>query len=133
MWTTDTIITWLVGLGVTVPLYDGAGYVPDMPDEIGVVTPVSGAGLQLDGIADTPGFQLRVRGAQNDPGSAERLALEADRRILAAPTPVMVGTTRLVSVTRQGGRPAPMSPRPDDGGRTEYVCTYLTMILEEPL
>src|SRR5207244_6815230 len=57
---------------------------PDMPDRIGVVTPTSGPGQSLEGAADTVGFQMRIRGAQNNPGDAETLAYDADGRILGA-------------------------------------------------
>jgi hypothetical protein len=132
MWTTETVMTWLTGLGLTVPVINGAGTIPDMPDRICVVTPIPGVGLALEGVADTPGFQVRMRGSQNQPDDAENLALDADRRILGAALPAAVGTTHLVWVTRSGGRPAPLSAAPDDGGRTEFVCTYLARILEAP-
>lgn len=131
MWTTEDTISWLAGLGITVPLFDGAADRRewDLLDRVGVVTPTSGPGLILQGIGDVTGFQLRVRGDQNNPGAAQRLALDADRRILAAPTPVTVGRTRLQWVTRAGGRPTPLSPTPDDGGRSEYTCNYLVSIM----
>ncbi len=133
MWTTTTIIGWLEGLGVTVPLKPGTGDTRewDLLDRVGIVTPTAGPGLFLEGAADTSGFQLRIRGAQNNPHDAETTALDADRRILTARTPVLVGSTRLLSVTRAGGRPTSL-PSPDTAGRTEFTCTYLTRILEVP-
>ena len=130
MWATKDIITWLQGLGVAVPLYPGTQRIPEMPDRIAVVTPLPGAGLSLEGLADTPGFQLRVRGAQNSPDDCEAIAYDADKRILAAGFPVTIGAVRLTSITRSGGRPALLSPQPDAGNRTEMVCTYLTTIME---
>lgn len=130
MWTTQAVIDWLAGLGITVPLYPGTQVIPDMPDRIGVVTPTSGPGWTLEGAADTSGFQLRIRGGQNNPDDAEQLAYDADARILGAQFPTTVGPVRLVIVRRSGGRPAPLSATPDNGGRTELVCTYLTTIME---
>lgn len=130
MWAASDIITWLQGLGVTVPLYPGTQVIPQMPDRIGVVTPTSGPGQTLEGLADTTGFQLRVRGAQNNPGDAESTAYDADSRILTSQFPTTVGPVRLVAVRRSGGRPTPLSATPDNGGRTEMVCTYLTTIME---
>jgi hypothetical protein len=130
VWTTSDVIGWLQGLGVTVPLYPGTQVIPQMPDRIGVVTPTSGPGQSLEGAADTAGFQLRVRGAQNNPGDAEALAYDADSRILTAAFPATIGPVRLVAVRRSGGRPTPLSATPDNGGRTEMVCTYLTTIME---
>ena len=129
MWATQDIIGWLQGLGVTVPLYSGTQVIPDMPDRIGVVTPTSGPGQSLEGAADTVGFQVRIRGAQNNPGDAETLAYDADGRILGAQFPATIGPVRLTAVRRSGGRPTPLSATPDDGGRTEMVCTYLTTIM----
>jgi hypothetical protein len=109
-------------------------YVPDMPDNVGVVTTVPGPGLSLEGAADTNGFQLLVRGLQ-DPtstdGSAEDNALRADRLILFADLPAEVTPgVRLLPVSRSGGRPAPLAQE-DDGDRITFVCTYLTPVLEE--
>src|SRR5437763_12998599 len=130
MWATQDIVGWLQGLGVTVPLYPGTQVIPDMPDRIGVVTPTSGPGQSLEGMADTVGFRMRIRGAQNNPGDAETLAYDADKRILGAQFPATIGPVRLTAVHRSGGRPTPLSATPDDGGRTEMVCTYLTTIME---
>lgn len=130
MWATKDIIAWLQTLGVTVPLHPGTQRIPEMPDRIAVVTPLPGAGLSMEGLADTPGFQLRCRGAQYSPDDAEAIAYDADERILAAPFPATIGTVRLTAVTRSGGRPALLSALPDSGNRTEMVATYLTTIME---
>lgn len=130
MWATKDIITWLQALGVEVPLYPGTQRIPDMPDRIAVVTPLPGAGLSMEGLADSPGFQLRTRGAQNSPDDCEAIAYDADKRILAAGFPAALGDVQLVSVARSGGRPALLSALPDSGNRTEMVCTYLTTIME---
>jgi minor capsid protein len=130
MWATKDIIAWLQTLGITVPLYPGTQRIPEMPDQIAVVTPLPGVGLSMEGLADAPGFQLRVRGLQRDPDDAETLAYDADRRILGADFPATVGAVRLISITRSGGRPALLSATPDSANRTEMVCTYLTTIME---
>lgn len=130
MWATKDIIGWLTGLGITVPLYPGTQRIPDMPDRIGVVTPLTGTGLSMEGLADTPGFQLRIRGAQYDPDDAETIAYDADKRILGAAFPATIGPVQLTAITRSGGRPALLSVTPDSGNRTEMVCTYLTTIME---
>lgn len=132
-WTAVEMIEWLAALGigprlaVDLEMVEGP-YVPDMPDRVGVVTPVAGAGESMDGVSDMPGFQLLVRGDQGDPSSGYRLALAADRRIrfdsFPATTPCGL---RLVRVVRSGGGPA-LLPREDDGDRVTAVCTYLTEI-----
>ena len=130
MWATKDLIVWLQTLGVIVPLNPGTQRIPEMPDRLAVVTPISGPGLTLEGLADTPGFQLRCRGRQNDPDDAEAIAYDADKRILAAQYPTTIGPVRLTAVTRSGGRPSLLSATPDSGNRTEMVCTYLTTIME---
>lgn len=131
MWTTKAIIGWLTELGVTGYMVNGTGDIPEMPDLMTVVTPVGGRGLRMEGVADHSGFQLRVVGPQNDPDSAEDVALVADKLILNARVPRTIGTTRLVSVSRQGGRPVALG-KPDKGGRTSFVCTYSTLVMEAP-
>ncbi|WP_190824680.1 phage tail terminator protein [Saccharopolyspora pogona] len=130
MWATKDIIDWLQTLGITVPLHPGTQRIPEMPDRIAVVTPLPGTGLSMEGLADSPGFQLRCRGAQMDPDDCEAIAYDADRRILGADFPATLGIVQLTAVTRSGGRPALLSAVPDAANRTEMVCTYLTTIME---
>ena len=124
------IIDWLATLGigpnlaVNVPVYAGP-YVPEMPDVQAVVTAIAGLGESLQGAADTAGFQLRVQGRQLSAGSPEDIAFTADRLILTAPLPALVGGVWLQPVVRSGGRPAPLPSR-DPGDRVIYTATYLT-------
>lgn len=128
IWDAAAVIAWLALIGADqgVPLVPGmiGQAIPNMPDRLGIVTDTSGGPLEVDGLVDTPAFQLRFRGAQADPLDAQRLALAADRRILFAPLPATVAGIRLISVTRSGGRPTALSPNPSPGLRSEYVCTY---------
>jgi len=138
VWTETEIITWLATLGIgkglacDVTVVVGP-YVPKMPDTVAVVTTIAGPGETMDGVLDTGGFQLRIRGRQ-DPTqrstSAARLAHLADRLIRRAPLPAeVVPGVRLLPVTRSGGRPSPL-PTPDPGDRVEFTTTYLTPVLE---
>lgn len=138
MWTTRSIIDWLatlgIGPGLTVNVLVVPGpYLPKMPDRVAVVTTIPGVGESLEGAADTPGFQLLIRGLQ-DPthvdASAEQDALTADRLIRFAPLPGWAGDTWLLPVSRSGGRPSPI-PQMDTGDRLTFTCTYLTTVLEE--
>jgi hypothetical protein len=123
------IVDWLATLGignnltVNVPVYIGP-YVQEMPDLQAVVTAIGGLGESMQGIADTPGFQLRVQGRQLSNTSPEDVALQADRLILTAPLPALVGGVWMGPVQRSGGRPAPLPSR-DSGDRVIYTATYL--------
>lgn len=133
MLTTSDLIAWLGSLGIrpggTVDVAVFAGpWLPKMPDEVAVVTPISGPGESLQGMADTAGFQLRIRGRQDITGASptgEANALAADRLILTAPLPALVGGVQLLPIQRSGGRPAPL-PDPDGGDRLSFTATYLT-------
>ena len=133
MLTTSDLIAWLATLGiqpggtVDLPVFPGP-WLPKMPDELAAVTPISGPGETLQGAGDVAGFQLRIRGRQDITGASpngEANALAADRLILTAPLPALVGGVQLLPVTRSGGRPAPL-PDPDGGDRLSFTCTYLT-------
>lgn len=129
MVTTRDIMAWLTVLGVDVPLYPGTEPVPEMPDRIGVVFPAHGPGLRMEGLQDVVAFQLRMRGAQNDPFDAETLAYTADTLILNAPT-TSVGDARLVAVTRANSRPTPLPNSPDEAGRGYFTGSYLLSLME---
>ena len=126
-WTSTLLATWVGGL-VEVPVVAGPK-VPDMPNRVAIVTLTSGAAESVEGLADAPGFQLRVRGAPNNQGDAEVLAMGVDVAIRFAEVPATVGGVRVVSVQRLSSRPAPLSDDPDRGGRYTYVSTYVTVIL----
>lgn len=127
------IVDWLATLGigdqlaVDVPVYIGP-YVADMPDVQAVVTAIGGLGESMQGIADTPGFQFRVQGRQLSATSPEDIALQADRLILTATLPALVGGVWMGPVVRSGGRPAPLPSR-DSGDRVIYTATYLTTFI----
>lgn len=134
MWTTRNVIDWLATLGVgpgltvDVPVLRGDDYIPDMPDLLVIITMVPGAGEAMEGVTDTPGFQVRVRGKQRQASTAEEVALRIDQLVRFAVFPADApGNTRLVAVTRSGGRPAPVGS-PDAGGRVSYPATYLTTV-----
>lgn len=124
------IVDWLAtlgigkGLAVACPVYPGP-YIKEGLDVQAVVTSIGGPGEYLQGAADTGGFQLRVQGRQNSHVSPEHIALAADRLILTAPLPALVGGVWLQPLTRSGGRPAPLPAR-DSGDRVIYTATYLT-------
>jgi hypothetical protein len=144
-WTDRLICVWLAELGlrpggpVDVERLVPGPDVPEMPDRLAVVTSLPGPGESHEGIFDTPGFQLRIRGDQHDPAGAQRRALAADRLIRFSGFPRMVADpddpaavpVYLLRVQRAGGRPSVLGDAADDADRTTYVCTYLPTVAEE--
>lgn len=103
-------------------------YVPDMPDRIVIVTVTSGAPMATEELViDRPTFQVRSRGAQNDPADAEKVAWAVDDAIRLAPFPATLPCGQLKAVARVAGAPTVLGP-PDDADRTELTCSYLTAL-----
>ncbi len=127
---TSDIIGWLENLGWDTTQESGspilAGpYVPDEPDRCVIATPTPGPGYMLEGATDASGFQLRVRGGQNDPAGAEADAYALDSLILGASFPAVISGRVIVHVHRLGGTPSPLASGPDDGDRSEFVTGYI--------
>jgi hypothetical protein len=97
-------------------------FIPDEPEDFFVVSLQGGISTSLEGMSDTPGFQIRAIGRQNDYESAELLAQALDIWIMSA-TMVDIGATRVHCFMRTGGAPDPDPP--DNGDRTHFVCNYL--------
>lgn len=111
------------GLGPAVAVLDG----PDIPNDAGtmlVVTWLPGAGISLEGVLVSPGFQIRTVGPQGNPAAARELAERVDAELVLRDNwPSLVGDRYVVVVGRAGGEPA--VDRLDQAGRTHYVCTYI--------
>ena len=111
------------GLGSAVSVVDG----PEISNDPGaqlVVTWLPGAGLQLEGMLSTPGFQVRTIGPQGNREAARELAERVDAElVLRDRWPAFIGGRYVVTVRRAGGEPA--HDRNDTAGRAHYVCTYL--------
>lgn len=145
MWSGSLLRHWLTQVGLNTNRTDGYAleapvslgpYVPSMPNRIAVATFTPGAGLTNEGVLDRPGFQLRVRGWQGEAARGDdythRMAMQFDRDILFADFPTTVtapdgDSAYLLRVTRAGGGPAPLG-NADQGGRLEFVCTYLAHV-----
>lgn len=111
------------GLGPRVAVVDGPEIPPD-PGTLLVVTWLPGAGLSLEGMLSTPGFQVRTIGPQGNRQAARELAERVDAElVLRDAWPAYVGGRYVVEVRRAGGEPA--HDRMDAAGRAHYVCTYL--------
>lgn len=102
------------------PSYEGTA------DTIGkavVITVGSGPGLSDESIFDGVMVAIDVAGNQNDPQSAQDLALLVDAKMLTLQSSATVSGLRIKSVVRAGGRPVPFVV--DDGDRWHYSCSYV--------
>lgn len=99
-----------------------AGREPDNGRVI-VVTMQPGAGLQMEGLFDSPAFQIRCRGAENNYQDAENIALDVDSILLASPTSFDIGDVRVDYIGRSGGAPQAL-PFTDANSRYVFTCNY---------
>lgn len=118
-----------LGLDAAVPVFT-----PDLMDIDGLTDraifafPTTGPGPLLEQLFTVPTFQLRFRGDQ-DQGvdgdgyrSAESLAWDVDKRLLAATLPVTIGPRHVTRLGRTGGDPTFL--RRDAGGRSHFTGNY---------
>lgn len=107
---------------------------PIAPDVIGLVTPSPGLSPDVDGLFETQGFQLQVRGPQSRTYSeqAYRTALTVDAALRFWDMPVWIGRTYVTSIQRPGGPPQLVSPRPTSAERLTYSATYLFHVTALP-
>jgi hypothetical protein len=105
------------------PFFQGP-YIIESPDRICTITLMSGAGYSMEGAADEPQFQIRIRSDQNKQSTAESDSYLLDMLIFQQRPPIkLVSGMNLLLVTRVGGAPAPLGP-PDGAYRFDYVCNY---------
>lgn len=130
MLTPTAVATWLAGLGLSVPVTPGPlpeGRAPVTPDVIAIVTPVGGAPPTVDGVFDSPTFQVAIRGPQRRTYDerAYSAAWEADRLIRFAPLPGHIGSVWCASVIRSSGAPTLVLPYPDTAERMMFTASYM--------
>jgi hypothetical protein len=127
---TQLIIDFIAGLGwddrqeLGYPLLLGP-YVPQSPDRLVVITGGGGPGYTTEEPAtDASNFQARIRGTAEDWAGAEEAAAELDELILRAQLPVRVDGQWVVSCSRLGSGPTPLSYDPADQ-RGEFTSNYV--------
>lgn len=127
---TQLVIDFIAGLGWDVtqesayPLYPGPEILTS-PDKLVTITPTTGPGYTTEEAGlDNWGFQLRVRGASDDPLGPELAMQQLDYLILTAGYPASVDGVTITLAYRSGASPTPLPLDPNDR-RFEYVCTYL--------
>jgi len=93
-----------------------------LPDYLVTVTRLPSATFTLDGIGELLPYRVVCRPAAFDSDSGEEFAADVDRALLQHEIPLIIGTTRVISIDSQG-RPYPQDI--DAGERIPWVCTYL--------
>jgi hypothetical protein len=88
-----------------------------------ILTREGSALLEAEGLINSPMWQVRTIGAQNDAPGAEALAFRADKQLLSVASPQMVGGTLVHSIIWAGGGPSVLEV--DGGRRWHWVCTYV--------
>jgi hypothetical protein len=126
---TQVVIDWISGLGwdtrqeLGYPLVPGP-YVPTSPDRMVVITNGGGPGFTTEETAtDASNYQVRLRGAPEDPLDAETAAGQLDLLLVRASFPVQVDGTWLLACSRVGSGPTPLPWDPSDQ-RTEFTANY---------
>jgi hypothetical protein len=111
----------------TMPLINPGPFLPPLdklsPQAMVFATVGNGSGLELEQTYDGVFIVARVLGPQNDFPTAERLAMDIDTMLLRLNSPAMLGTTRVLSVQRTGGRPQLVDY--DDSNRYHFQTTYI--------
>jgi hypothetical protein len=112
----------------TFPTFNKGPYIPEMPDELFTLTLTGGTGFQMEGSADAPTFQVRVRSQQNHQKTAELIIATFDKLVFQAQYPTVLSSgLNLLLVSRVGGAPDSIGP-PDDAYRYDYVCNYYAIV-----
>lgn len=112
------------GIYEKVHIYPGPN-LPDDPGRFVVLTRYGGAGLEVDGVLDARGWQVRVASKQNDYDSGEVLADWIDDFFTALPSG-KVGDLWVTGIQRVGGAPSALMT--DDADRTHFVCSYMASV-----
>ncbi|HEX4688643.1 MAG TPA: hypothetical protein VH228_17820 [Nocardioides sp.] len=136
MLTPGELSTWLNDvMGLDIPFLPAPQPVePIAPDVIGLVMPSPGQSPDVDGLFETQGFQLQVRGPQSRTYSEQAYvsALAVDVALRFWDMPVWIGATYVTSILRPGGPPQLVSPRPSSAERLTYSASYLFHVTALP-
>ncbi len=123
------LAAWLSGLAA--PLVPGGVRVvsgewePPTPNRLVMVLPVGGGGLVMEELYDEEAFSVHVRGAQGQYADAEGLAIALDKAIVAAPTPVTIGTLNVASIWRVS---PPRFHQYDAARRSSFLASYIFLV-----
>lgn len=118
---TSLLIDWLKP-----QLLSGAHVFAGREPDTGRIISISmqpGTGLIMEGLFDTPGFQVRCRGGENNYSDAENIATEVDSILINSPTSFDIGEVRVDFIGRTGGAPQAL-PFTDANDRYIFTCNY---------
>lgn len=124
---TADLAALLTARGITTTIVDTA--FTAMPDLQVALVATGGPGTALEREFDQATIQVRVRGGQRDPGSAQQLMTQVDQALLNIAPPFQVAGRHVADVDYLGGPPAFL--RRDEAYRDELVCNYRLMIARD--
>jgi hypothetical protein len=93
------------------------------PQSLVLLSVGSGSGLTTEGSFDRPFIEARCVGKQNDFEGAEFLAKAVDRLLLDVGSPMTLGSTYTLYITRTGG--GPQLAEYDTANRYHFACSYI--------
>lgn len=123
----DLLVTWLNAVPADLDFLFVSG--PRKPefgraDEIGVVTPLEGPGLTLEGAGSVASFQIEIIGREHKLALIQKTAFQIDSALLFGDTSgVDLWGTFVQYVSRTGGEPT--LGQEDEFDRVSYTCSYI--------
>jgi hypothetical protein len=130
---TQLIIDWIASLGwddrqeLGYPLVPGP-YVPPSPDRLVIITGTGGPGFLTEETSiDGSNYQVRLRGAPNDPLAVEAAASQLDLMMVRAPFPAYVDGQVISVVNRIGSGPTAL-PWDATDERVEFTSSYTIVV-----
>lgn len=116
------------GVPRTMPMLHPGPVLPGLmkltPGPLVFATVGNGAGMVVEQTYDQVFITVRSIGPQNDYDSSEKMAQDIDLLFLRINSPAMIGSTRVLYVTRTGG--APQLVDFDEANRYHFQTTYIT-------
>lgn len=104
------------------PVYPGPDD-PRIPGSFVLLTRYDGAGLSVDDLMDSVGWQVKVVGEQHQYESPEDFIVQLDGFLRRLPSARYSGQW-VADVARAAGGPSVLMV--DDANRTHFVCSYYT-------
>ena len=94
------------------------------PNRLIFLTIGAGAGFTTEQLYDRPFISARVLGLTRNYQDADNLALDLDKILTDVVKNTVIGTAKVLYITRTGGRPTLYSY--DASERYNFTCSYIT-------